>query len=59
VLSEMRQAAMARSFAWSGAAAEYEKLYARLIGRRLMQVAPAPAPRRRARPAMTELAAAA
>ena len=29
VLAEMRQAAMARSFHWSGAAAEYELLYAR------------------------------
>jgi starch synthase len=32
-LAEMRQAAMARSFSWSSAAAEYEQLYARLIGR--------------------------
>jgi starch synthase len=58
VLTEMRQAAMARSFAWSGAAAEYEQLYARLIGRRLAQVVRAPT-RRRLRPAMMELAAAA
>jgi starch synthase len=33
VLGEMRQAAMARSFHWSGAAAEYEALYRRLAGR--------------------------
>jgi hypothetical protein len=54
----MRQAAMARSFHWSGAAAAYEQLYARLIGRRLAQVAPAPV-RRRTRPAVRELRAAA
>ena len=58
VLGEMRQAAMARSFHWSGAAAEYEMLYARLIGRRLAQVVAAP-PRRRTRPAVAELLAAA
>jgi starch synthase len=33
-LDEMRRAAMARSFGWSGAAAEYEALYLRLIGPR-------------------------
>ena len=32
LLAEMRQAAMARSFHWSGAAAEYEALYAKLTG---------------------------
>jgi starch synthase len=58
VLGEMRQAAMARSFHWSGAAAEYEQLYARLIGRRLSQIVPGP-PRRRTRPAPAELQAAA
>ena len=31
-LGEMRRAAMARCFGWSGAAAEYEALYRRLIG---------------------------
>jgi glycogen synthase len=41
VLTEMRQAAMARDFSWSGAAAEYERLYARLIDR--AQVMPMPA----------------
>jgi starch synthase len=46
VLAEMRQAAMARSFHWSGAAAEYQQLYARLIGRPPAQVVPAPARRR-------------
>ena len=56
VLSEMRQAAMARSFAWSGAAAEYEQVYARLIG--VPQAQPAPS-RRSRRPAMPELQAAA
>jgi glycogen synthase len=45
VLAEMRQAAMARSFHWSAAAAEYELLYSQLIGRRLPQVAAAPARR--------------
>jgi len=32
-LAEMRRAAMARSFGWAGAAAEYEALYCRLLGR--------------------------
>jgi starch synthase len=32
-LAEMRRAAMARCFSWAGAAAEYEALYRRLIGR--------------------------
>ncbi len=32
-LAEMRQAAMARSFHWSGAAEQYEALYERLLGR--------------------------
>ena len=58
VLGEMRQAAMARSFHWSGAAAEYEQLYSRLIGRRLAQVVAARTPRRK-RPAVAELQAAA
>jgi len=31
-LAGMRRAAMARCFSWSGAAAEYEALYRRLIG---------------------------
>ena len=47
---------MARSFHWSGAAAEYEQLYSRLIGRRSAQVVAAPA-RRRTRPAVAELRA--
>ena len=38
-LGEMRQAAMARSFHWSGAAAEYEMLYARLTGRSVVRTA--------------------
>jgi len=59
VLAAMRQAAMARSFHWSGAAAEYEALYTRLIGRRLSEVATPPPVRRRRRPAVTELRAAA
>jgi starch synthase len=58
VLSEMRRAAMARSFPWSGAAAEYELLYARLIGHHLPPVVASPA-RRRARRATAELPAAA
>jgi hypothetical protein len=41
----MRQAAMARSFHWSAAAAEYELLYSRLVGRRLAEVTAAPARR--------------
>ncbi|MFL5255757.1 MAG: glycogen synthase GlgA [Rhodopila sp.] len=32
-LEAMRRAAMARSFGWAGAAAEYERLYRRLLGR--------------------------
>ena len=34
-LEAMRRAAMARSFGWAGAAAEYEALYRRLLGRPL------------------------
>ncbi len=34
LLAEMRRTAMARSFGWAGAAAEYEALYRRLIGDR-------------------------
>ncbi len=58
VLAEMRQAAMARSFHWSGAAAEYEVLYSGLIGRRLAPVMAAPL-RRRTRSAASALAEAA
>jgi len=58
VLSEMRQAAMARSFLWSGAAEEYARLYAKLIGRRLPRAVPA-AGRRRTRRAAEEMAVAA
>lgn len=49
-LSDMRRAAMARSFGWSGAAAQYEALYRRLTGRppaltrRPRAVKPKPAP---------------
>ncbi len=48
VLAAMRQTAMARDFHWSGAAAEYEQLYRRLLGpyvdgRRAADRAPAPA----------------
>jgi starch synthase len=32
-LKDMRRAAMARSFGWAGAAADYEALYRRLLGR--------------------------
>ena len=38
-LAAMRRAAMARSFGWSGAAAEYDALYRRLIGPRATQAA--------------------
>jgi starch synthase len=47
VLADMRQAAMARCFHWSGAAAEYEALYARLVGRGLAHSASPTAPPRR------------
>lgn len=46
VLAEMRQAAMARSFHWSGAAAEYEALYAKVSGRSIALDMRAPAPPR-------------
>ncbi len=46
-LSDMRRAAMARSFSWSGAAAEYEALYRRLIGPRLTAVRSDPRPQDR------------
>jgi starch synthase len=57
VLDEMRQAAMARSFLWSGAAEEYARLYAKLIGQRLPRAVPAT--RRRPRRSVEDLAAAA
>jgi starch synthase len=44
--TDMRRAAMARCFSWSGAAAEYEALYRRLIGPRATTLPP----RRRALP---------
>jgi starch synthase len=60
VLTGMRQAAMARDFHWSGAAAEYEQLYRRLAGPTAAEVAAQPSrPRRKARPVSTELRAAA
>lgn len=54
-LAEMRRAAMARSFGWSGAAAQYEALYRRLLGQ--PPVATPPRYRRRAtsRPAENAL----
>jgi starch synthase len=48
VLAAMRQTAMARDFHWSGAAAEYEQLYRRLLGPYVTDAAPPTArPRRR------------
>jgi hypothetical protein len=41
-LSDMRRAAIARCFSWSGAAAEYEALYRRLIGPRTLPTRPQP-----------------
>jgi starch synthase len=58
LLTEMRQAAMARSFHWSAAAAQYEALYAGLVGQRPIAVVTTPA-RRRSQPAAAELPAAA
>ena len=59
-LGEMRQAAMARSFHWSGAAAEYELLYSRLSGRSVSRAMMPPArPRRAVRPVGAELSEAA
>jgi starch synthase len=52
-LDEMRRAAMARCFGWSGAAAEYEALYRRLLGR---PPAITPKPRTIERPALPPLA---
>lgn len=50
-LNDMRQAAMARSFHWSGAAAEYEQLYLRLAGRSAVKiVAKSARARRRSKP---------
>ncbi len=60
VLSEMRQAAMARVFHWSGAAAEYEALYRRLLGQSMQRPAvPTARPRRQMQRATAELQAAA
>jgi starch synthase len=59
-LGEMRQAAMARSFHWSGAAAEYEQLYSRLLGRPVGRATTSPArPRTSARRVGSELPVAA
>jgi hypothetical protein len=56
----MRQAAMARSFHWSGAAAEYEALYRRLLGQSPARTVPTGAkPRRPPRARTPELQAAA
>jgi starch synthase len=52
LLDEMRHAAMARCFGWSGAAAEYESLYRRLLGR---PAAVTPKPRTIERPALPPL----
>ncbi|WP_216856403.1 glycogen synthase GlgA [Acidisphaera sp. S103] len=41
-LADMRRAAMARCFSWSGAAAEYEALYRRLAGPRMAAIRPRP-----------------
>jgi starch synthase len=49
---EMRLAAMARSFGWAGAAAEYEALYCRLLGR---PQTPPPRPPRVVEPADAEM----
>jgi starch synthase len=60
VLDGMRQAAMARDFQWTGAAAEYEQLYRRLAGSLVIDAAPTPArPRRSVRQVSTELPTAA
>jgi len=54
-LSDMRRAAMARCFSWSGAAAEYEALYRRLIGPRTLPTRPPPpAEQRKAPPPLTD-----
>ena len=59
VLAEMRQAAMARSFHWAGAAEEYEQLYAKLIRPQLPRPIPAAQALRRPPRPTEELAAAA
>jgi starch synthase len=41
-LGEMRRAAMARSFGWAAAAAEYEALYRRLLGLPPARIEPIP-----------------
>jgi starch synthase len=53
-LADMRRAAMARSFGWSAAAAEYEALYRRLIGPRTVAVRAEPHAAKRPVPAVTE-----
>jgi starch synthase len=53
-LAEMRRAAMARSFGWSAAAAEYEALYRRLIGPRPATVGGTAKAARKPAPPMTE-----
>jgi starch synthase len=59
-LTDMRQAAMARSFHWSGAAAQYEALYSRLTGRVITHpVLPPARPQTRRRAVKAELSEAA
>ena len=55
-LADMRRAAMARCFSWSGAAAEYEALYRRLIGPRMATTRPkSRVEKRPASPAVAEV----
>ena len=51
---EMRRAAMARSFGWAAAAAEYEALYRRLLGMPPATVGPIPTTKHKTVPPMTE-----
>ncbi len=53
-LAEMRRAAMARCFGWSGAAAEYEALYCRLLGYRPSPVRPPSPAEKRPTPRVPE-----
>jgi starch synthase len=54
MLGEMRQAAMARSFHWSGAAAQYIELYERLIGGAPARMVPRKPVRSRRHPAAVQ-----
>jgi hypothetical protein len=53
-MGEMRRAAMARSFGWAAAAAQYEALYRRLLGMPPARIEPIATTTHEMPPAMTD-----